>query len=113
VLDPFAGSGMTGVAACLTGRRAVLNDLSPLSIHLAYNHTVPCSPERLAETFDAVYATLRSEIGGLYWADPASAAAAGYVRYTLWSVVYQCPFCRNGVRYWDAAADRAAGTVSD
>src|SRR5437016_1141893 len=41
VLDPFAGGGMTGVAAALTGRRAVLNDLSPLALHLAYNHTTP------------------------------------------------------------------------
>ena len=39
VLDPFCGSGMTGVAAALSGRRAILNDLSPAAIHLAWNHT--------------------------------------------------------------------------
>lgn len=35
VLDPFCGSGMTGVAAALTGRYAILKDLSPAAIHLS------------------------------------------------------------------------------
>ena len=35
VLDPFCGSGMTGVAAARTGRRAALNDLSPAAVHIA------------------------------------------------------------------------------
>src|SRR6266568_3878928 len=54
VLDPFAGSGMTGVAAMMCGRpphsllvsgaqvgvrKAILNDLSPAACHIAYNYT--------------------------------------------------------------------------
>jgi tRNA G26 N,N-dimethylase Trm1 len=42
VLDPFCGSGMTGLAAALAGRRAVLNDLSPAAVHIARNYTSPC-----------------------------------------------------------------------
>jgi len=53
VLDPFCGSGMTGVAAMmcarpplgveipagaqLGARKAILNDLSPAACHIAYN----------------------------------------------------------------------------
>src|SRR3954466_4076974 len=37
VLDPFAGSGMTGVAARRLGRNVVLGDLSPAAAHLAWN----------------------------------------------------------------------------
>ena len=44
VADPFCGSGMTGVAAVLTGRRAALSDLSPGAVHLARNHTRRVSP---------------------------------------------------------------------
>ena len=53
VLDPFCGSGMTGVAAALAGRRAILNDLSPAAVHLAWNHTRPCDPDDLAAGFAA------------------------------------------------------------
>ena len=37
ILDPFCGSGMTGVAALMTGRHAILNDLSPAAVHIARN----------------------------------------------------------------------------
>jgi DNA modification methylase len=35
ILDPFCGTGMTGVAAIMTGRNVILNDISPLSLHIA------------------------------------------------------------------------------
>lgn len=35
VLDPFAGSGMTGLAAAMQGRRAQLADISVLGQHIA------------------------------------------------------------------------------
>jgi hypothetical protein len=35
VLDPFCGSGMTGVAALHAGRNALLSDLSPAAVHIA------------------------------------------------------------------------------
>ena len=41
ILDPFCGSGMTGVAAllCPSGpRHVILNDLSPAAIHIARNY---------------------------------------------------------------------------
>src|SRR4051794_23502684 len=44
-------SSKAGVAAALTGRRAILNDLSPAAAHLAWNHTRPCDGERLAQAF--------------------------------------------------------------
>lgn len=44
VLDPFCGSGMTGVAALMTDRRALLSDVSPAAIHIAANYTTPCDP---------------------------------------------------------------------
>jgi DNA modification methylase len=47
VADPFAGSGMTGVASLLSGRSAVLSDLSPGAVHLARNHTRRVEPLRL------------------------------------------------------------------
>ena len=54
VLDPFCGSGMTGVAAAMAGRRAILNDLSTAAAHLAWNHTRPCDGGDLEKAFDRV-----------------------------------------------------------
>jgi len=44
IIDPFAGSWMTGLAAALAGRRASLSDLAPAAVHIATNYTSPCDP---------------------------------------------------------------------
>jgi DNA modification methylase len=38
VLDCFTGSGMTGIAAQKSKRKAILLDLSPIASYLAYNY---------------------------------------------------------------------------
>ena len=105
VADPFCGSGMTGVAAVLAGRRAVLSDLSPGAVHLARNHTRRVSPELLAETilaFDRSW--MRRAERALYWSSVQSANGDvyGLARHTVWSEVYECPKCASEVVLWDA-----------
>src|SRR5207253_6263261 len=46
VLDPFCGSGMTGIAATELGRRTILCDLSPAATFIAYNLNFPIDPDR-------------------------------------------------------------------
>ena len=50
VLDPFAGSGMTGVAAAMTGRKAHLVDISVLGSHIGRNYVNLVDAARLRET---------------------------------------------------------------
>lgn len=45
VLDPFCGSGMTGVAAIQTERKVLLSDLSPAAAFIAYNLNTPVDPD--------------------------------------------------------------------
>ena len=45
ILDPFCGSGMTGVAALKLSRSIILNDLSPAAVHIAYNYCAPVDME--------------------------------------------------------------------
>jgi hypothetical protein len=52
ILDPFCGSGMTGVAALLTGRHAILNDLSPAAVHIARNYTTPVEQRVIEQVAD-------------------------------------------------------------
>ena len=54
VLDPFAGSGMTGVAALMTGRRARLYDVSVLGRHIGTNYVNLVPEEHLRKRADEV-----------------------------------------------------------
>ncbi len=109
VLDPFCGSGMTGLAAAITGRRAILNDLSVISSHLAYNHTRPCDPRRLKREFAALYAELRPKFANLYRTTSPD-GRTGYVHYTIWSKVYRCPTCAERFSMWDVV-DTKTGRI--
>jgi 16S rRNA G966 N2-methylase RsmD len=108
VLDPFCGSGMTGVAASLTGRRAILSDLSVAAVHLAYNHTRPCSTADLSAAFEALAKDLEDEFRELYAC--TDGRERGYVHYTLWSRDAICPACNAHFSMWDAI-DRETGRM--
>jgi len=75
VLDPFCGSGMTGVAAQMCAnppkdlleqspelkdrvgpRACILNDLSPAACHIAYNYNTPVDADALRREFEGVKA---------------------------------------------------------
>ena len=106
VLDPFCGSGMTGVAASLSGRKAILSDLSVAAAHLAYNHTHPCEPEQLTDAFRALAADLEEQFRELYACDNGN----GYVYYTLWSRDAICQHCEHPFAIWDCI-DRETGRM--
>lgn len=100
VLDPFCGSGMTGVAAALEGRRSVLNDLSPAAAHLAWNHTHPCDPKSLSEAFLEIQKRLHDEFVELYGVTDDSGNPAS-LRWTVWSSRHECPNCGSEFNLWD------------
>lgn len=109
VLDPFCGSGMTGVAASLAGRRAILNDLSPAAVHLAWNHTRPCDPEELVAGFSSLEARLPERFHELYRStDPTGKPAT--IQWTMWSTRHQCPLCNHKFLLWDVM-DRESGRL--
>lgn len=99
VLDPFAGSGMTGVAAALSGRRAYLNDLSPAAVHIASNYTSPCSAEDFRAAVEAVLGAVGKRVAGFY--ETVHEGAAATVEYLVWSDVRSCPDCGAEVLLWD------------
>ncbi|MFW2449229.1 MAG: DNA methyltransferase [Qipengyuania pacifica] len=110
ILDPFAGSGMTGVAAALAGRRAILNDLSPAASHLAWNHTRPCDGEALAAAFERVAEAVRPECDR-YYSTRDEKGRPATIRWTLWSTRHQCPSCKGRFLLWDTV-DRKTGRLS-
>lgn len=109
VLDPFAGSGMTGLAAALRGRRAVLNDLSPAAVHIARNYTTPCSPGGLAQAADRLLEWAVPQIAPLYAVSCPECGGDAVTEYVVWSDVRSCPHCSTPVTLWDVV--REGGSV--
>ena len=111
VLDPFCGSGMTGVAAAACGRRAILNDLSPAAIHLTWNHTRPCEPQALADGFAAVEERVANRLNTLYRTTHAD-GTPGRIHWTLWSTRHCCPVCTQEFLLWEVI-DRKSGRLGN
>jgi len=114
VLDPFCGSGMTGVAALRSERRAVLIDLSPAATFIAFNYCSSVDPPRLRAEADLVLDAVRPELEPLYTTRCRRCNGEASIGYTVWSERYRCPGCRHAFALWDVAREgrRVAGVIS-
>jgi len=106
VVDPFCGSGQTGVAALLTGRRGVISDLSPAATHISRGYTARLNPVLFRSEVERILERLSGLERTLYHNDD------GRIEYTVWTDVFRCPDCGLEVRYWDAAVDLEAASVA-
>ena len=112
VLDPFCGSGMTGVAALMTGRHAILNDLSPAAVHIATNYCTPVDVEALQREFERVKATVKEEFDWLYGTTCDRCGGPATIQYTIWSDVFECARCGGEIVLWNVAVDPDTGKVT-
>lgn len=103
VLDPFCGSGMTGVAAGLTGRRAFLADLSPAAAHIASNYTSPCDPTAFRAAVERVLAAVGERVASMY--RTSAPGGKGVVEYLVWSDVRRCRSCGTEQALWNHRKD--------
>jgi DNA modification methylase len=103
VLDPFCGSGMTGVAAASAGRRAVLVDLSPAATFIASNYVARPDADRLREEAERVVAAVADEIAPLYVTRCRACGGAATLTMTVWSDRFACPECGKEFLLWDVA----------
>lgn len=139
VLDGFAGSGMTGVAAQWCGsapasyrheiemawkkegrpaprwgaRRVVLNDLSPAATFIAANYNLPFDVDAFARAGKQLLDELEAEIGWMYETLHSDGKTKGRIEYTVWSEVFTCPECAGEVNFLDEALDEESKRVHD
>jgi len=139
VLDGFAGSGMTGVAAQWCGsapaqyrkqleaewskqglpkpkwgaRRAVLNDLGPAATFIAANYTLPFDVAAFSRAAQRVLAEVEKELGWMYETLHTDGKSKGRINFTVWSEVFTCPECAGEVNFVEEALDPSTKRVHD
>lgn len=101
VVDFFAGSGMTGLAAIAAGRKAVLSDISVLGQHIATGYVAEVTPSAVRESAASAMERARAALGDLYMTRRASDRSAIELTRTVWSFTYSCPACAEQIVYYD------------
>lgn len=102
VADPFAGSGMTGVAAVVTGRRAHLSDISVLGHHIGSNYVNIVDASALRQAGRQVLGTARDQVQGLYEVPCSRCGQPGELVKATWSQDYACGSCGASFTYYRA-----------
>ena len=113
IFDGFCGSGMTGVAAQLLDRRAILSDLSPAAAFIAYNYNTPVDAEEFARETARILDDVENECGWMYETLHTDGVTKGRINYVICSDVYICPYCNNEYVFWNQALDETARKVLD
>lgn len=131
VLDGFAGTGMTGVAAQMCGkcdidlknkieaefekleykkpvwgaRHAVLGDLSPIASFIAYNYNTPVNAKRFELEAKKILAEVEKKCGWMYETRHTD-GSIGKINYVVWSDNYICNNCGADINYYKATVTR-------
>lgn len=129
VLDGFAGSGMTGVAAQLCGkpdhdfkhqierecqeekrkapewgaRRAILNDLSPAATFIERGYNLSLDVVRFAEAGEHLLRKTQEEVGWMYETLHSDGKTRGTINFTVWSENFLCPECGGEIVFLNEA----------
>lgn len=102
VVDPFAGSGMTGVAAAALGRRARLFDISVLGRHIGRNYVNLVDAELLRKQAGEIVAAVYERLGEVYSVACASCGDAAELTKRVWSIAFECGSCAEPFSYYRA-----------
>ncbi len=131
VLDGFAGSGMTGVAAQCCGhpdpefkktielecqaegreppkwgsRKAVLNDLGPAATFIASGYNLPFDVSAFVDAGKKLLQQVMDELGWMYETLHTDGKTKGRINFTVWSENFACPECGEEFVFHDQALD--------
>jgi DNA modification methylase len=105
VLDPFCGSGMTGIAATQLGRKSLLSDLSPAAVFIAYNLNTPIEHQRYMNAVLTVLDRCRDVEEKIYTTHCRTCHKPTPMLYMVWSYGLTCNQCNREFVLWDVARD--------
>jgi len=112
VFDGFCGTGMTGIAAQMAKREAIINDLSTAGTHIAFNYNNPVDYSEFDRLSSKLLKEIKDECEWLYVTNHVD-GRKGHINYTIWSEVFVCPYCNTEVAYWDIAVEPSTGKLRD
>ncbi|ARF75132.1 SAM-dependent methyltransferase [Kitasatospora albolonga] len=97
VLDPFSGSGVTGVEALKAGAKAVCFDINPVATLVQRQAIQPWDLGSLEAAYKEVESACRSEVDRLHCAEDGRT-----VLYYFWVAALGCPECSRKVHLFDS-----------
>ncbi len=100
VVDPFAGSGMTGVAAAALGRRSRLFDVSVLGRHIGRNYVNLVDSDLFAKHGAEVVRATRDQLADVYGVNCEACGRKARLVKTIWSFQVSCSGCNAPVSYY-------------
>lgn len=117
ILDTFCGSGMTGIAAQKTNRKAILVDLSPSATFLTYNFNRKLFKNKFKEEAVKILNKGEKDLSWMYETHHDNkknrknqilidgSYNKGKINYTVWSDIDVCPYCKNEYIFWNVAVN--------
>lgn len=138
VLDGFAGTGMTGVAAQACGnptaevknqidgewkdlynkkpkwgkRHAICSDLSPYASSIAFGYNCPVPTITFENEARKIISKIENECKWLYKTHNEQ-GIEGSINYVVWSDVMSCRQCGGEFLYWDVAMNMDEKKIND
>ena len=119
VIDGFCGSGMTGVAAQLSERNTIISDLSPVATFISKNYNNPVDPDEFEKAANSIIKEIQEDYKWMYETDHHNKTdesnqnslfdeknKKGEIKYTVWSDIYICPYCKHEHSYWEVGVDK-------
>lgn len=133
ILDPFAGTGMTGLASQMLedpdietrislgltisqnnplGRRyTIFGDLSPAASFIGYYYNYPLSNEKALNKVENALKEISSDFKWMFETNHASNGAKGIINNVIWSDVFVCDQCNSDIIFWEDSVDQANGII--
>ncbi|MCK4817207.1 DNA methylase [bacterium] len=128
VFDGFCGTGMTGVAATLSGRFSIISDLSPIATFISYNLTHPADPNKFRKEFDKILKEVRKECAWMYRTTHTKHSidtrtkknppliddgCEGTINYIVWNDVFMCSYCNSEICFGESDDDSKPGEINE
>ncbi|MBR5729014.1 MAG: hypothetical protein IKX61_02235 [Prevotella sp.] len=139
ILDGFAGTGMTGVAAQACGesntvysqkiadewksmfkknpqwgvRHAICGDLSPYAADMSYCYNSPLNVQLFKSEIERIVKELNDECAWMYKTTDDSGKPVGKINCVVWSDVFVCHNCGKEFVFWNESVDNDNMCIHD